>query len=158
MKFVLDTNITISALIKDNLSRKIITNIEFEFFTPSFSLSEIMKYKNYAYKKASITEESFTLLLNKIFEYVKIIPMGKYKFYINQSMNLIEDKKDVSFLACAIALNASILSDDKHFKNQKKVNVFTTEEFVKKFLKKNGFGFFKGVGPFTKEDKLYTEI
>lgn len=136
MKLVLDTNIILSALIKNNLSRKIITTLDLEFFTPSFALSEIVKYRKYVCKKTSITEKQFDLLFNKIFEYVKIVPLIYYKDYIPQSLNLIEDRKDVSFLACAIALNSNIWSNDKHFKKQKKIKVFTTGEFVKKFLKK----------------------
>ena len=136
MKFVLDTNIILSALIKDSLSRKIITTLDFEFFTPSFALSEITKHKKYICKKALISEKQFKSLFNKVFEYVKIVPLGYYKNYISQSIGLIEDRKDVSFLACAIALNSNIWSNDKHFKNQKKIKIFTTEEFIKKFLKK----------------------
>ena len=152
MKFVVDTNILISALLKGGLSREILTSLDFSFFTPSFALSEIIKYKEYICKESSLTEEQFNSVLNKIFEYIKIIPTEKYQSYINQSVSLIDDNKDISFLACAIALNASILSDDKHFKKQKKVKVFTTEEFVKKFLKKNGFGALKGIGSYKREE------
>ncbi|MFH1311301.1 MAG: PIN domain-containing protein [Nanoarchaeota archaeon] len=139
MKFVLDTNIILSALIKNSLSRKIITTLESEFFTPSFTLSEIIKYKKYIFKKALINEKQFRVLFNKIFEYVKIVPLVYYKDYIPQLINLIEDKKDIPFLACAIALNSNIWSNDKHFKQQKKIKVFTTDEFIKKFLKKSEF-------------------
>jgi predicted nucleic acid-binding protein len=135
MKFVVDTNIILSALIKDSLSREILTNFNFNFFTPSFALSEIMKYKEYICKKASITGEQFNSILKKIFEYVTIISLNDYISHINESREFIEDADDVSFLACAIALNSNIWSDDKHFKKQKKVKVFTTNEFVKTFLK-----------------------
>ena len=135
MKFVLDTNILLSALIKNSLTRKIITNLDFEFFTPSFSLSEIFKYKGYICDKAKINEKQFELLLNKIFEYVKVISLDYYKKQIPLANGLIEDKKDVAFLSCAIALNSAIWSNDNHFKEQKKIKVFTTQEFVKKFLK-----------------------
>ena len=158
MKFVVDTNIILSALLKDGLCREILTDFNFSFFIPSFALSEIMKYKEYVCKKVPISQENFTLLLNKLFEYIKIVPTGRYQNHVNQLVNLIDDNKDISFLACAIALKTSILSDDKHFKKQKKVKVFTTKEFVNKFLKKSGFGVLKGVGPFTKEDELDTEI
>src|SRR3989344_4566442 len=154
MKFVLDTNIILSALIKDSFTRKIITNLGFEFFTPSFTLTEIMKYKNYICKKSQIREEKFVFLLNKILEYVKIIPTELYKNNIDKSMRLIEDHKDVPFLACAISLDSNIWSNDAHFKKQKKIKVFTTDEFVKKFLKKADFRALKGIGKFTRKDRV----
>ncbi|MBS3086353.1 putative toxin-antitoxin system toxin component, PIN family [Candidatus Pacearchaeota archaeon] len=155
MRFVLDTNIILSALIKNGLTRKIITNLDFEFFTPSFALSEIFKYKKYICNKAKINEKQFEILFNKTFEYVEIIPMHYYRAHIPKSLDLIEDKKDISFLACAIALNAFIWSNDEHFKKQKIVKIFTTDEFIKKFLKKiDWFGALKGIGKFTRKDKM----
>ncbi|MEK6897044.1 MAG: PIN domain-containing protein [Nanoarchaeota archaeon] len=138
MKFVVDTNILLSALLKDGLSREILTNFNFSFFTPSFALSEIIKYKKYVCKKSSLSEEQFNSTLKKIFEYVTIIPLDEYVKYTYQSDKLIHDIGDVPFLACALALNSDIWSNDKHFKKQRKVRVFTTDEFLKKFLKKIG--------------------
>jgi len=135
MKFILDTNIIISALIKDSLSRKIITNYPFDFFVPSFAFSEILKYKKYICKKASISEKRFIILLNKISEHLIVVPVNKYKREMKKAHKLISDKKDVAFLACALALRVNIWSDDKHFMEQKKIKVFTTKDFVKSFLK-----------------------
>jgi predicted nucleic acid-binding protein len=135
MKFVVDTNVILSSLIKDSLTRKIIKNIEFEFYAPSFSLSEINKYKKYVCEKASITEKQFDILLKNLFENIEIVPIAFYEKYIKTSKKLIEDVKDVPFLACAIALKADIWSDDKGFKKQKETGIFTTQEFIKKFLK-----------------------
>ena len=136
MKFVLDTNIILSALIKDSLTRKIIKNLEFEFFAPSFSLSEIKKYKKYVCEKSSITEKQFDVVLKTLFENIEIVSVDFYKKYIKESKKLISDVKDTPFLACAISLNADIWSDDRDFKEQKKVKIYTTHEFIKRFLKK----------------------
>ena len=135
MKFVLDTNIILSALIKDSLTRKIIKNLEFEFFVPSYSLSEIKKYKKYACKKARITEKQFDVLLKNLFESIEIVPIHFYEKQLEVSKKLIDDIKDVPFLACAIALKSDIWSDDKDFQKQKKVKIFTTSDFIKRFLK-----------------------
>ncbi|PIO08678.1 hypothetical protein COU59_00625 [Candidatus Pacearchaeota archaeon CG10_big_fil_rev_8_21_14_0_10_34_12] len=136
MKFVLDTNIILSTLIKDSLTRKIINSIGFEFYVPSFSLSEINKYKDYVCEKSSLTKKQFDTLLKYIFEKIEIVPVYSYGKNVRESKTLIDDIKDVPFLACAIALKADIWSDDSDFKKQKKVKVFTTQEFLKKFLKK----------------------
>ena len=135
MRFVLDTNIILSALIKDSLTRKIIKNLEFEFFVPSYSLSEIKKYKKYACEKARITEKQFDVLLKNLFESIEIVPIHFYEKQLEVSKKLIDDVKDVPFLACAIALKSDIWSDDKDFQKQKKVKIFTTSDFIKRFLK-----------------------
>ena len=38
------------------------------------------------------------------------------------------DKDDVIFIATALAKNAVIWSDDKHFQKQKEIKIFTTKE------------------------------
>jgi len=135
MKFVLDTNILLSALIKNSLSRKIITSMDFDFFVPSFALSEISKYKSYICRKAGINSVEFRSLMKILFEYIEVVPSDYYRANMNTARKLISDKKDAPFLACALFLNAEILSNDAHFREQKKVKVLTMQEFVKKFLK-----------------------
>ena len=135
MKIVFDTNIIISASLKDSLVRKMITNLKFEFFLPSYSFSEIIKYRNYVCEKSSISEKQFDSLLKNILDYVEVILFEDYQDYLHESVKLLKDIKDTPFLACAIAVKSAIWSDDKHFKQQKKVKVFTTPNFVKKFLK-----------------------
>lgn len=55
MKLVVDTNIIISALIKAGATRKIIFDRTFELITPSFTISEINKYREEICKKAEIS-------------------------------------------------------------------------------------------------------
>jgi len=54
----------------------------------------------------------------------------------NKIMNKI-DKDDVIFIACALAFDCSIWSDDKHFKKQKEIKVFTTKDILENYFKKN---------------------
>ncbi len=45
MIFVIDTNILISALIRDSTTRKIIVKSGWEFYYPEISFHEVRKYK-----------------------------------------------------------------------------------------------------------------
>jgi len=137
MKFVIDTNILMSAIIKNSLTRKIIFDKKFEFITPSYTLSEIDKYKEELCKKSKLNLDDLNGLLDILFDYIKIINRSVYESNIEEMRNLIVDPDDIPFLACAMALNANIWSDDKHFKKQKKIKIFTTNDFIKKFLKSN---------------------
>ena len=135
MKFVIDTNIIISAIIKNSLTRKIIFNKDFGFVTPSYTLSEINNHKKELCKKANLDLDKLDKLLGILFNHIKLINYEIYEDYLEKSKKLIDDVDDVSFLACAIATESSIWSNDGHFKAQKRVKVFTTKEFTKKFLK-----------------------
>jgi len=128
MKIVLDTNIIISAIIKNSLTRKLILNKKFELLVPSFSLSEINKHKEEICKKAKISPKQFYILLEKLFNYIKIVNSVFYDNFIKKASKLIKDIYDVPFVACALALNCPIWSDNKHFKQQNKIKIFTTKE------------------------------
>jgi len=69
--------------------------------------------------------------------YIILIPVKHFEDKINEANEAMGDIdiKDVPFLACAIALKSDIWSDDKDFQKQKKVKIFTTSDFIKKFLK-----------------------
>ena len=51
--------------------------------------------------------------------------------FIHAASSLITDKKDWLYLACALYKDTFIWSNDKEFKNQRRLKVFTTEEMVK---------------------------
>ncbi len=131
MEFVIDTNRIIASLIKDGISRKILLNEKFNFITPDYTISEILKYKNEVINKAKITNKEFELLLSILFEKIRIIPKLEYKNSIKESINLIKDIKDIPFMALAISSKADgIWSDDTDFKTQNKIKIFTTKDMI----------------------------
>lgn len=58
MKLVIDANYIISALIKDGISRRIISSPLISFITPDHSFQEISKYKKLICSKSKLTNPS----------------------------------------------------------------------------------------------------
>ena len=135
MKLVVDTNVVISALVKNGFLRDFIINknSSFELITPAYIFSEINKYKDYICKKADINEKQFYFLLVTIFKYIQVINPIYYNSYLNEADKIIGHihKTDVPFIAVALSLNCPVWSDDKHFKKQKRVKVLTTKDMLK---------------------------
>lgn len=137
MNFVVDTNILLSALIKDSINRKILIESGLNFYYPEISLHEIQKHKSLVLKKSGMNENQFKGLLNILLDNIILVSDDKFAESLKEANHLIGkiDAGDVVFLACAISLNIPIWSDDKHFQAQKKIKVLTSQEFIKKFLK-----------------------
>src|SRR3989344_8057007 len=110
MKFVMDTNILISALIKDSFSRKIILESNFKFLSPDFSLQEIEKYKEEILEKSGITNNDFYTLLYSILDKIEIVKKDEYNYKIKEAEDIIGkiDIKDVPFIALALALGNEV--------------------------------------------------
>jgi predicted nucleic acid-binding protein len=138
MIVVIDTNVIISALIRDSLTRKVIIESGLNFVYPEISLHELRKHKKTIIAKSGLPERDIDKLLNKLLEYVVLIPTEVVKSHLDEAKLIMQkiDPNDVVFIAAALAFrNAVIWSDDKDFERQKKVRVVKTRDFARVFVK-----------------------
>jgi predicted nucleic acid-binding protein len=136
MKLVIDTNKIMAAMIKDSLSRRIISTPMFQFITPDHTLQELSKYEETIRKKTKLTHQEFNLLLSLIFEHIMIVPKEDYEEFLNTAKTLIEDINDAPFIALCLAIKADgIWSDDTHFYTQKQFTVFRTKDLLSVYIK-----------------------
>ena len=136
----MDTNILISALIKDSFSRKIILESNFKFLSPDFSLQEIEKYKEEILEKSGITNNDFYTLLYSILDKIEIVKKDEYNYKIKEAEDIIGkiDIKDVPFIALALALGnevSGIWTDDKDFERQNRIKVWKSGDVFKEFFR-----------------------
>lgn len=130
MDLIVDTNIIISAIIKNGKIREILLKAPFSFFTPAYTFSEIDKYKFLICKKSGLTLEEFSEFLKIIFKYIIILnPISYYKFN-NIAKKIISDYKDVPFIASALSLNCAIWTEDKDFSYQKQIKIYNTKQII----------------------------
>jgi len=139
MKFVIDSNVLISALISDSVTRELILEMEEEFYSPDFLESEIEKHKDLIQEKSDLSSTELDSLLTILIENIFVAAEETYENKINIADEAIgdTDKKDVPFLALALEKDAAIWSDDRHFEDQDKVEVWKTEDMVTEFFEKD---------------------
>lgn len=135
VQIVVDTNILMSALLKDNsITAKLIRSESFDIYYPEDGLTEITRYREYiiSKRKKTLQEQSFAYVLKFILESVHIIPCKLYCQRIKDAHEEMKDidEKDTPFLALALQLNCAVWSDDSHFKQQNVVKVYTTKEIL----------------------------
>jgi len=138
MNIVIDTNIFISALLKQSLTRKLLIKSSHNFLFPEFEFQELYKYKQEIMQKAGYSEIEFIKMISTLLKYMQIISIENIRDYYTQAYNIIKniDEEDIIFIATALAYNAAIWSDDKHFKQQDTIRIFTTHDFLE-FCKEN---------------------
>lgn len=134
MRLVVDSNRIISALIKKGLTLKIISSINFEFYTLDHVIEEVKKYREYVKEKTKMDEKELELLFSLIMENICIVPDKDVKSHVKEAMDTMKniDIKDSPILACALAIpNEGIWTEDKHLEKQSKIKVWKTKELVK---------------------------
>lgn len=139
MKLVVDTNIIISALLKESICRKILFHLKGDLITLDFSEEEIREYKEYIQRKAKINAQELDLLLQKIKERCILLPDELIKEKMEEAKKIMWhiDPKDTPFIAAALASKADIWSDDEHFQKQNKVKVWKTKDLLE-YYQQNG--------------------
>lgn len=134
MIIILDSNIIISALIKDSVSRKILFHPRFQFFIPEQFVKEINKHLKEISEKAGISVKEIEKLLNELKNCITILPKEMFREKTKDAEELIGsiDENDVPFIALALAIpNDGIWTNDKHFLKQKKIRIWKTEELIR---------------------------
>lgn len=131
MRLVIDTNRVVASLIKDSISREMLLSNKFSFYSPTYLIEELNKYKELIIKKANINEVIYNRIL-KIFLYkISLVALNEFEDYLEEAKGLIKDIKDVQFIALALSKKIGIWSDDKHFQKQNKIRIFKTKDLMK---------------------------
>ena len=135
---VVDANILFSFFSEKSARRRLIKKLPkmgCKLITPDFALEELMEDKERIKDFARIDEVGFmflfSLLERKIME---IYPKDKYEDSLSEAGNISPHgkavHKDDPYFALALSFNAPIWSDEKLFKKQSKVKIFSTSDFI----------------------------
>lgn len=133
-----DTNVLMSALIKDSVTREVLLLPFFDFLLPEFALDEINRYKGTVCSLSGLDEYEVDLLLSIILERVTIIPSDIIKPHFKEADAIIGkiDPGDIPFVALGLAVdNHGIWSNDAHFDKIVGIKVWKTTDIVK-YLRK----------------------
>lgn len=139
IQVVIDTNILISALIKDDsTTSKIIKSGIFEIYYPEDGMFELKKYRDYIIKKRkkALQRKSLDYALSFLLESVNVVPSLLYEDKIREAYEIMKDidEKDTLFLALALKLQCPIWLNDGDFEEQSLVEVYKTSYILRKFF------------------------
>lgn len=135
MKLVIDANVVISALIANSKTRELIVTLEPDLLTPSFVHDELENYEDLIVEKSGMKPERVAQFIDLLFRYIKVIPPNDFYQTIESAKAAIgdTDPDDVLYLACAIATDAAIWSDDSDFNEQDIVKSYPTSDVMDSF-------------------------
>ncbi|WP_435347171.1 PIN domain-containing protein [Haloarchaeobius sp. HRN-SO-5] len=135
MKLVVDANVVISALVADSKTRELIVTLEPDLFTPEFVHDEIGNYEELIVEKSGMTPDRVAQFIDLLFQYIEVVPASEFYLYIEEADAAIgdTDPDDVLYVACALASDADIWSDDSDFEEQDVVEAYTTSDVINSF-------------------------
>ena len=133
MRLVIDTNIIISALIREGLTQKMIIFPGIKLFTPDVTFNEIKKHKDLIIVKSKLSKEDLNPALEILTKNIKTVSESRWLKFYDQAEDIIgkQDLKDVPFIAVAFAITADgIWSNDNDFESQSEFKTWKTIELA----------------------------
>lgn len=133
MRLIVDSNEIISALIKEGMTRTIITSDRIEFYSLEYVMDEIKKHMGYIVQKSYMNKREVELLFRLFMQNILLIPEEDIKLKMNEAVKIMKDidLNDSPILACALAVaNDGIWSEDKHLEKQNKIKVWKTKDLL----------------------------
>ena len=134
MFLVVDANIVLSALLTKGKSfdifimNKLIK--KYEFIAPEFLFFEIGKNFDEIVKRSKLPSEELAKVFKFIKDEIEFIPFKEFNKQADKASSLAPHEKDVQYFALALAFNCGIWSEEKVFKHQSQVKVFSTKDLM----------------------------
>lgn len=135
MKLVVDTNVLLSALIADSVTRTLLGAIEDTLVAPVELKRELSQHSELVLEKSGLSEPEIEELTSRLFDHLEFVPDSELEAYRAEAVDELADvdPDDVIFLAAALAVDGGIWTDDRHLRNQDLVPVVTTGDVVRAF-------------------------
>jgi predicted nucleic acid-binding protein len=129
MKVVVDTNVLFSFFKKGSKTRRLILNIEvLELVTPSFCIDELNEHKELIREKSKLSDGEFKEVLDDLLIFVKVFSLSEYKEFLSDAKTVSPDPDDIDLFALALTLDCPIWAQEKAFKKQPRVKIFSTSD------------------------------
>lgn len=135
MKLVVDANVFLSALIADSTTRELVVTLEPDLLTPETVETELAAYEDLITEKSGLSRSRVEQLQEILLRHVATRSVDECLSGMDDATEALggTDPDDVPYLACAIAFDAGIWSDDTDFERQSLVPHYTTAEVASQF-------------------------
>jgi predicted nucleic acid-binding protein len=133
MRLIVDTNILISSLIKDSITREILLLPFMDFYLPEFALEEVEAHKTKICKLSGLSRDESDFSLDLLLENLSIVPAQIIRPFLKEAETIIGDidPGDIPFIVLALTVdNDGIWTNNKHFRKIKKIKVWETLDLL----------------------------
>ena len=133
MKLIIDTNILISALIRDSMTRKLIFHPGIELISPEYLFVELDRYEKMILDRSGLGPDKYFIVKTEILSRIDTIPFDEYMVHYDEASFLIEgiDPDDAPFFALALPVDCDgIWSNDKDPGKQTSVRIYSTVDLL----------------------------
>jgi len=136
MRLVVDANVVLSALASDGAVRSALRVTSDDVRTPAYIREEVGRHRAEIRRKSGLSPTTFDELIDELWRYVTIIPREAMLPNVEKATRAMgpHDPDDVPYVAAALAIDGTVVSNDQAFEKQRAVPHMWTSEFVQRAL------------------------
>ena len=135
MRLVVDANELFAGIIAkgkelQSWTLDILFSDEVELFAPFRLLAELEKNRDEIRRKSGFSLQDFEVFVGVLKLRVRFIPLEQFLDKVPEAKELAPHLKDIEYFALALKLDCPIWAQEKAFKKQSRIKVFSTSELI----------------------------
>ena len=132
MRLMLDANILFAALLRDGTARRLLLEGDLDLHTPEWIWDEMTRNRAWLVAKSGANLASLELLTGLLRDAVHDVPAAVTDRFLDQALRQVgpRNSADAPYVATALALDATLWTQDKTLAKSSKITVVTTAELV----------------------------
>ena len=133
---IIDTNVLLSFLLTNGITRRIIAENPEVFITPEYCFEELWEHRD-RWNKKDLSDSELIEVINDVKRlFVTDVSPDIYNPYISEGEKLTDDKEDAPIIALALSVNNEGIwtYNTKHFKQEifgERIRVLSTKDVIK---------------------------
>src|SRR3989338_617962 len=130
MIIVVDANPFIAGFLRNSFSRKILLSEKIVLHAPAW-MKEEFERNEHSLKRKFPSGADFSKTKEILFEFVNLVPASEYSSFVREATGLAKHSKDIPYFALALYLKCPLWSEEKSFKKQSTVKVYSTSDLFR---------------------------
>ena len=134
MRFVVDANVVISAMVKKGVTFDVflLNSVlrKFEFVAPEFLMVEVEKHREELSRETKLPEDEFNEVMEFLIGEIDLVPSSQFSDFLAKGKEVSPHPKDFEYFALALKLGCPLFSGDPALKRQPSVKVLFPREML----------------------------
>lgn len=133
MEVIVDANVLLAGLLRDATNRELLLDVRLNLFAPEHLILEIshnLVVNSKIRKRIHLSSKQLGELFGHLTQRIQTVPAASYRQHFSEALSLAPHEEDAPYFALALLFGIPIWTNDKGFKKQKKIKIYSTGELI----------------------------
>lgn len=134
-RLVGDANVLLSAFLRDGVTRELLLHAPLELYAPSWLRYEVERNLLQIAEQKDLEERTVRVLMDQAMKRIQEVPEAVLAQHSERALKRCEQSghKDAPYVACALAVEADLWTQDRKLAKEAGIRCITTSELKKRF-------------------------